>query len=273
MVHDSAIKKLFNEYEKVDRKIYIDSFLSSFSTNTFNSSLYALAIMKTFPLHSFTKPDKYAGIALDCHKHWDEESLKHNREHSPCPICSSMYKSRENDNMDWYFTYGLPVDDVYSLLYVITETNNAKHKYRPCENDFMIFRTIIEILRNASHDMKIRDVHKEMKKQDFFKEWVCKEKWFRKSSVCKDTDLPTPTSAMEEKLQFVLATLGVCGILHSQKHLGAFYQYTNLASAPRSSHSSDWQYPVDFWKGENSIDWNAFHYWFGEYNELKCIIR
>lgn len=271
MIHDSAIKKLFSEYEKVDKKKYTDFFLSTFSTNTFNSSLYALAVMKTFPMHSFMNPDKYSGIALDCRKYWNEESLKHHQECLPCPICSSMYKGENYDNMDWYFVYGLPVNDVYSLLYVITETNNMKHEHLPCENDFATFRTIVEILRDTPQDMKIRDVHKAMKKQDFFKEWVNKEKLFRKSSTFKDTDLPTPIAAMEEKLQFVLQTLGVCGILHTTKYLGVFYQYINPASVPQSSHNSDWEYPVDFWRGENGIDWNAFNYWFGGYKELESL--
>lgn len=271
MIHDSAIKELFVKNKNADRKVYVNSFLSTFSTNRFNSSLYALAIMRTFPVHNFVEPDKYANIALDCRKHWNEESLKHQQKYSPCPICSSSYESEETYNMDWYFNSGLPVDDIYELLYVITETNNTNHV--PCDKDFSIFRTIIETLSTCSPEIKIREAHKQMKKMDFFKEWVCKEKEYRKSPVCKDTDLPTPTSAMEEKLKFVLETLGACGILHSQEYLGAFYQYTNPASAPRSSHSSDWKYPVDFWKGENGIDWSAFHYWFGEYNELKCIIR
>ena len=79
----------------------------------------------------------------------------------------------------------------------------------------------------------------------------------------------TAENALDYKLQAILETLGVCGILHTEKHTEPFYKYINLAVAPRSSHNSDWQYPVDFWKGKNGIDWIAFHHWFGEYEEIK----
>ena len=36
---------------------------------------------------------------------------------------------------------------------------------------------------------------------------------------------------------------------------------------------SDWNYPVDFWRGKNGIDKIAFQYWFGEYDELEKILE
>jgi hypothetical protein len=76
-------------------------------------------------------------------------------------------------------------------------------------------------------------------------------------------------TAASEKMQFILETLGVCGILHNEKHKAPFYAYTDLAVAPRSSRSSDWAYPVDFWSGKDGIDWDAFKHWFGAYAELR----
>ncbi|GMX65755.1 hypothetical protein Elgi_50260 [Paenibacillus elgii] len=44
---------------------------------------------------------------------------------------------------------------------------------------------------------------------------------------------------------------------------------TNLGLAPRFRHSSDWLYPVDWWKGEDGINKEALQFWCGEYPELS----
>ena len=56
--------------------------------------------------------------------------------------------------------------------------------------------------------------------------------------------------------------------LEINEHKGFLKKYTNLASAPRKTHSSDWNYPVDFWLGKDGINKDAFKFWFGEYKEL-----
>lgn len=62
--------------------------------------------------------------------------------------------------------------------------------------------------------------------------------------------------------------MGYLSILHTEKYRGSFYEF-NEGCTPRSSRSSDWNYPVDFWRGKNGIDKIAFQYWFGEYDELE----
>lgn len=69
--------------------------------------------------------------------------------------------------------------------------------------------------------------------------------------------------------QCLLQTLGFCGILETDQHKGPFHKYVNLGLAPKKSHNSDWEYPVDFWTPADSINREAFRFWFGEYPELE----
>ena len=36
-------------------------------------------------------------------------------------------------------------------------------------------------------------------------------------------------------------------------------------------HSSDWLYPVDWWKGRDGINQDALKFWFGEYEDLQSL--
>ncbi len=72
-----------------------------------------------------------------------------------------------------------------------------------------------------------------------------------------------------EQRQALLETLGYCSILETKEHKGLLEHYTNCASTPRKTHSSDWNYPVDFWSGKDGINKQAFRFWFEEYKELE----
>jgi len=98
-------------------------------------------------------------------------------------------------------------------------------------------------------------VYKLLKKKEFFKHWKKEEK---RISV----------KFAELALQRLLEIMGYLSILHTEKYRGSFYEF-NEGCTPRSSRSSDWNYPVDFWRGKNGIDKIAFQYWFGEYDELE----
>ncbi len=72
----------------------------------------------------------------------------------------------------------------------------------------------------------------------------------------------------EEQARSLIDLLGHCGILQAPGHPGLWQRFTNQGLSPSSSRSSDWSYPVDFWKGEYGINSEAMAYWFGEYPEL-----
>lgn len=69
----------------------------------------------------------------------------------------------------------------------------------------------------------------------------------------------------QEESRGLLELLGHCGILQTPEHRGFQERFTYLGLAPRKSRSSDWCYPVDWWKGEYGVDENAVALWFGKY--------
>ncbi len=69
----------------------------------------------------------------------------------------------------------------------------------------------------------------------------------------------------QEESRGLLELLGHCGILQTPEHRGFQEQFTYLGLAPRKSHSSDWCYPVDWWKGEHGVNEEAVAFWFGKY--------
>lgn len=70
-----------------------------------------------------------------------------------------------------------------------------------------------------------------------------------------------------DEMKYFIDTLGYCGILQTNEHVGFIYKFTSHIN-PRKSRSSDWGYPVDFWIGSNGINIDALSYWFGDYPEV-----
>ena len=261
LTHDEAIKKLFAEYKSAEKKRYTDFFLSSLSGSLWNSGLYVYATMKTFPEHGFT--EKENRVNPECYVKWTEKEKQWNRITTPCQICSSFRENiTDGEEYDtYYFVAGLNADNVYGRLYIMQYINRLQQTAAITEQDFNMFREIMLCLKNAEPSAKIRDIHKQLKQSDFYKPLV--------NRIKRERMKQGATEAANDKIKSILETLGVCGILHTEKYKSPFYEYSNLAVAPRSSHSSDWAYPVDFWRGKDGIDWNAFTYWFENYEELK----
>ena len=274
MTHDEAIERLFLEYEAVDKKRYTDLFLSSLTDSKWNSGLYVYAAMKTFPKHNFT--EREGDVDPKIYATWTDEQKSFQHSRQPCIICSAMRHdidsgewrgiSRDVWNDRFYFIAGLSTDDIYRRLYVLQRINRLESTSNITEQDFDMFKEILLCLKNAEPGAKIRDINKQLKESSFFKPLATR---------MKDDGLKTDGISINQtcsfKVQCILQTLGVCGILRTEKHKAPFYEYRNLAVAPRTSRSSDWSYPVDFWKGSDGIDWEAFGYWFGEYEEVKDI--
>ncbi|MCH5535098.1 hypothetical protein L6227_21655 [Pseudomonas syringae pv. syringae] len=72
----------------------------------------------------------------------------------------------------------------------------------------------------------------------------------------------------KEESRGLLDLLGHIGVLESPEHKGFIDTFKNLGLVPRKSRSTDWSYPVDFWKGEYGVNEKAVDFWFGDY--LKC---
>jgi hypothetical protein len=238
-VHDMWNVKLFEEYAKCSKETIVASFLASFSSNKreLRSGLPVFAIMQTFPNHKFILRDN--------------QDLK--RE-SPCGICSTAYgypKELNEKNLEILHLcinegglLGHRLSNYYNYLYVFN-TNKEIENVKVNEEDIRIFSEILDILLNIEEDATLK---KEVLKN------IGKIKGFK---------------TKPEQRQVLLETLGYCSILDTEKHKGLLEEYTNLAVAPRKTHSSDWNYPVDFWLGKDGINKQAFKFWFGNYKELE----
>lgn len=167
-----------------------------------------------------------------------------------CLICPSTPKSMVDFsfiNSIRFGEGGLITGSIYHLAFILKQHNNLPN-VEPLKQDFEIFKSIIETIKSA----KANDGPSETQKR------IGKTKGFKSN---------------KEQRKVLLETLGYCSILETYEHIGFLNQYTNLGSAPRSRHSSDWLYPVDWWKGKDGVNKEALKNWFGEYKELQDLIK
>ena len=233
--HDELIRGIFAETIKADRKKYTDLFLASLSTNnpSMRSGLAALAITKSFPDHNFTFREQ-----------------QNHSDISPCRYCSGLQTKKLNIELtkETFETLGglasFDLADIYCFLYF---TNNMEN-HQPVKKDLQVFSEIINIIQSAKEDETLKkDVMSKINKIENFK-------------------------SNAQQRQALLETLGYCSILETETHKGLLYEYTNPAVAPRKTHSSDWNYPADWWTGKYGINKKAFEFWFGSYPMLKKIL-
>jgi hypothetical protein len=231
--HDKYIDLLFEEYKKCSKEKAVNGFLSSFGAENkgLRSGLPVFAIMQTFPKHKFQLREK--------------QNLK---EISPCNICSSFYTNEIND---WEFVnecfctgglVGHTIETLYAYLKLFNEIEEIPF---PKEKSVQIFSEILDIILTAQPDENLKTRIVKQIKKDYKTEF---------QSV--------------ENVQVFLETLGYCGILETENYKGCLTKYTNLAVAPKKTHSSDWNYPVDFWLGKDGINKKVLQFWFGNFNEL-----
>lgn len=167
-----------------------------------------------------------------------------------CIICSS--KSYELVDFSFINSIrfnigGIISGRIYHLAFILQQHNKLPH-VKPTKKDFDIFQSIIEIVRNAESNDSPSKVQKKIGKVEGFK-------------------------SNAEQRKALLETLGFCSILETEEHKGFLHQFINLGLAPRSRHSSDWLYPVDWWKGRDGINIDALKFWFGEYEELRSLFK
>lgn len=246
--HDDLIDKIFAEFRKADKSKYTSLFISSLSSKNMNwrSGLSVFAIMQSFPNHNFTLGE-HTGINDELFERMSIEDKQFVKERIPCKFCSE-YKSIKPDfelaKEAFKKIGGLLGADLLCYYHFLSETNKIEN-VKPCNEDFRIFSEILTILTNA-------EPNETVKKTIFLR--IKKIKGFKSNS---------------EQLKALLETLGFCSILETEKQKGLLNEYINLAVAPRKTHGSDWNYPVDFWLGKDGINKEAFRFWFGEYKELE----
>lgn len=235
--HDKSIDELFRQRElcKDKKEEVVSFFLSGLSTGNmlWRSFLPAFSIARTFPKHHFEG---------------DLDSLRD----KPCGICS-VYSWDCIKEQDYDFFSGIASRaggiPVYSLKYCIvllSEFNKiSSDNIKPNEMDFMIFSDIMDCLTGASIQETLkRDIVKRIRNIKLFK-------------------------SKRIQIECLLQTLGFCGILETEKHKSPFHVYINLGTAPKKSHNSNWEYPVDFWTPADGINREALEFWVGNDPELR----
>lgn len=248
LTHDELIERIFIEYKESNKAKYTSLFLSSFSNNKLNyrSGLAVFSIMQSFPKHSFAvSEDSVPNKQLLDKMSEDDKRFVISR--LPCKYCSSLKQA--NYRKDFILscfseTGGLLGTDLQNYYCYLLESNKLE-AIQPTALDFRIFSEIITILLEAD-------------KKDTVKKTV-------QSKIGKIKGFQSNA----EQRQALLETLGYCSILETEEHKGFLEYYTNFASLPKKTHVSDWKYPVDFWRGKNGINKEAFKFWFGEYPELE----
>lgn len=180
--------------------------------------------------------------AYSCAMHLPEHSFTAQTQLS-CQICS-FFKQRDVNfialNRIRFLVGAVQAGNISNMAFLLQE-HRTSDKQLPGSLDLML--RILDLIRHMPAQSKPNDLLKQLRK------------------------LPGVKMSDDEGRGF-LNLLGHCGILQTPEHPGLLYRYTNLGLAPRSSRSSDWSYPVDFWRGEHGINDDAVRYWFSDYPEL-----
>jgi hypothetical protein len=231
--HDDAVLLAIDLKERISIKDVTRNFISSLSSGKliYRSGLPALAILQTFPNHKFT----------------------HIKDFGPDYQCSTCISSNKNPayQTEEYLKGGsestgglVSYGDIYMYCALLT-LHEELAPLEPCESDYRILLEIIKTIENIPVDTTPRILQKSLKAIEGFR-------------------------SNEEQRKTLLETLGYCGILQTEKHKGCLYEFTCLGLAPRKRHSSDWNYPVDWWTGKDGINRSALNFWFPELAGLRA---
>lgn len=158
---------------------------------------------------------------------------------APCKICANFSATyeQEEDICDLLDGGGVLTHNIADYLYGLRAVRKLETP-QPTGSDLAIFN---EILLHISQTIgNIRELEKRLRTIPNFK-------------------------SNAEQRRLLLETLGYCGVLRPVGHVSPYEEYICLASAPRSSHSSDWHYPADLWQGNDGINTEALEHWFGQH--------
>lgn len=254
LTHNEAVEKLLIECKAANKKHFTDLFLSGMSGPITNSGLYFLAENK----HFFSHPHVYTG---------PEPEMRY-RDLASCEICSSYRLKKYSEGVFAYeliFEVGSPAADIYEQLRVISICNRIENVPAIKASDFAVMKEIILYLKNAEPNEKIQSIISKLKDAPFYAALGDSIKTYNRSGKCmvKDT--------VRLRVGRFMDVLGRCGILHAEEHKGPFYGYIDRSMEQASIDKTGWRDPVGYWRDKDGIDWEAFDYWFGEYEELKDV--
>ena len=81
-----------------------------------------------------------------------------------------------------------------------------------------------------------------------------------------DKKLSSVLKSSSAERRVIIGILGVCGILETNDHKGFFDAYIPFNNrVKRPVNKTDWDYPVDWWTGNDGINEKALNFYFGTY--------
>lgn len=165
-----------------------------------------------------------------------------------CAVCGAEKEQAYLDytalNKARFKNGGLPLQRYAYQLHFYLQRHGELPPVKPSADDFSIFNAVLACLTSVEDKCTPKDMHKELKKVEGFK----------------------PAT---DECKALLETLGYCSILETPEHKGYLTTFTNPATAPSKSRTSNWAYPVDFWTGADGVNKEALAFWFGGYKEIK----
>ena len=225
--HDEALEMAFSEFSKCTKKNVTDLFLASLSTHRleWRAGLPAYAYMRACPKHQYQRD-----LSDFC-----------------CKLCATIKEQIVDFSYinKMIFGYGgFVTDPVLKDVAFMLKQHNKLEVIEPTAQDFKIFNSILQILKNAEADDSPSKIQKKLRTIKGFK-------------------------SVEYQRRILLETLGYCSILETEKHKGLLHKqnFRNFGLGPHRPRS-DWHYPVGWWKGKDGVNQAALEFWFGEYTEV-----
>lgn len=228
--HDELVQTLIGLLAQTSKDKVARLFLASLSSHRLDwrAGLAAYASSCLFEDHSFVE-------------RYPERRCEEYAEYSPCALCGNRRSEEafEPEMMQELYleSGGFCRHDLSALCYMLEYTLSLESP-QPTPQDSELLRAILEVLSSA--DGKKRQVLTKLRKIPAFE-------------------------ADAEQCQYLLETLGYCGILRTPQHPAPSVAYRDMIFPPRRSHNSDWAYPMDFWEPAYGIDPQRVSYWFGAY--------
>jgi hypothetical protein len=155
-----------------------------------------------------------------------------------CDVCGA-FKSRKRDltmlNIGRYTSGASNSGSPDELYLFLKEANDAEVN---SVDSIDSLKELLEVLKNAAPEDTPKTIEKKIR-------------------GLKGLEITS------EQARGLVDLLGHIGVLESPEHKGFIYEFKNIGLMPKKSRSSDWSYPVDFWRGEYGINENAVEFWFG----------
>jgi hypothetical protein len=218
ITHDDAISRLHQIWEKINFQDVTNAFLSSLSTRRleYRSALGSYIFANKLPKH----------------KNIEGEGM--------CELCGIYGEGIKKYNLnvlniERYKWGGVRHSDViYALLDL--EQFCKLEKFKPTDEDYSIFKSIIKTIKELDEKAKPRDVEKAI------------SKLFKSNKAERD---------------ILISILGYCSILETPEHKGFLKYYTYFVDRqPPPQHFNDWSYPISWWKRKDCINKEAPQYFF-----------